>query len=80
MVKQPLLFFILDSPATESTSTTKALPSLLMSFLGDIVPYFHTTASEEERDDKTVGDSATTLLDGDAGEIEPQDTGSQAGG
>ena len=51
-----------------------------MGFLGDLVPYFHTTASEEERDDKTVGDSAATLVDGDGGEIEPRDTDSQAVG
>ena len=79
MVKDPLLFFILDSPATKSTSTTKASPSLL-SFLEDIVPYFYTKASEKEIDDKTVGDSAATLLDGDGGKIEVRDTGSQAGG
>ena len=47
-----------------------------MSFLGDLVPYFHTTASDEEKDDKT----AATLVDGDGEEIEPRDTGSQAGG
>ena len=51
-----------------------------MSFLGDLVPYFHTTASEEGRDDKTVGDSAATLVDGDGGEIVPRDTGNQAAG
>ena len=49
---------------------------MLMSFLGDIVPYFHATASEEI-DDKTVGDNAATLLDGDGGKIQPRDTGSQ---
>ena len=93
MVKDRLLFFILDLLGTESTSTTipdtlateftgttKAWPSFLMSFPGDLVPYFHTTGSEEEIDDKTVGDSAATLLDGDGGEIEPRETGSQAGG
>ena len=51
-----------------------------MSFLGDLVPYFHTTGSEEERDDKTVEDSVATLLDGDGGEMNPRDTGSQVGG
>ena len=71
----PLLLFIPDTQATEFTSTTKAWPSLLMSFLGDLVPYFHTTANEEEKDDKT----AATLVYGDGGEIEPRDTGSQAG-
>ena len=74
MVKDPLLFLILDPQVTESTSTTKAFPSFLMSFQGDLVPYFHTTASEEEIVDKTVGDSAATLLDGDGGEIEPRET------
>ena len=80
MVMLLLLIFIVDPQATESTSTTEASPSLMMSFLGDLVPYFHTTASEEERDDKTVVDSAATLVDGDGGEIVPRDTGSQAVG
>ena len=76
-----LLIFIIPHPqAPVSTSTNEASPSLLISFLGDLVPYFHTTASEEERDDKTVGDSAATLVDGDGEEIELRDTGSQAVG
>ena len=66
MVILLLLFFIPDP--------------LLMNSLGDLVPYFRTTASEEEIDDKTVVDSVMTLVDGDGGEIEPLHTGSQAGG
>ena len=72
-----LLFFISDPQATASTSTTEASPSLLMSFLGDLVPYFHTTASEQESGDKTVGDSDATLVDGDGGDIELCNTGSE---